>query len=153
MKSEVRVRGFFRAQIIDKKTKKIVGDSGRLKNTITNLGLNDMCAGAAIGASGSKQAKSMVLATQSTTVNATQVSLVGTIESLQTLAPSTIATGTGRSTCSFDGADHAGTKTIGSIGLMGTNVGNGSLLAGQTFNTSQFTSEQDVNATHDLEFS
>lgn len=153
MKNRMRVKGFFRAQIVDKKSRKIIGDSGWRENTVTNLGLDDMCAGCAIGASGSKQAKSMVLATQTDDVNVTQASLLGTIDSLQTLSPSIVVTGTARATCSFDGADHAGTETIGALGLMATNVGNASLLAGQTFATSQFTSEQDVNATYELQFS
>lgn len=153
MVDDVFVKGFFKLQIIDKKTKKIVGDSGMCKNTVTNKGLNDMCAGAVINAAGSVQAETAILATQSTAVDATQVSLLGTVNTQQAVTPSTVATGTGRMTCSFDGADlTASPVTIGAVGLHFTNTVTNSMLAGQTYTTSQFTSDQDVNVTYELRF-
>lgn len=155
-KKEVKVRGFVNMQILEtgKDGKpKIVGESGWKQNTVTNFGLNNALAGATIGASGSKQAKYAVLATQSTTVNATQVSLVGTSAAINTFAPSTVATGKAKCTVSFHGSDHGNTMTIGSIGLHSTNSGSTDMIAGATFSSSQFASDQSVNATYQLEFS
>ena len=152
MKDTIKVKGFFRTQIVDKKTKKIVGDSGWSPNTVTNNGLNDAIAGACIGAAGSYQGGYLALGTQSTAVDATQTDLEGRILSFKALDASTVATGTARATCTFDGADHASTHTIGTIGMFKTSTA-GSMIAGQTFTTSQYTSEQDVNATYELRFS
>lgn len=149
----ITVRGFFRAQIVDKKTKKIIGDSGWCPNTVTNFGLDNACAGASIGASGSCQALSAHLATQSTAVNATQISLVGTENTMQDLTPSTVATGTARVTCSFDGTDNSATITVGSVGLHSNTNPATDLIAGQTFTTSQFATNQDLNLTYELRFS
>ena len=56
----VRMRGFARLQIVDKKTGKIVGDTGWLKNQITNYGLANCLVAAPIGAA-SVQAAAMIL--------------------------------------------------------------------------------------------
>ena len=37
---QLGVKGFFRLQIVDKKTRKVIGDTGDLENQITNYGLN-----------------------------------------------------------------------------------------------------------------
>lgn len=152
-RNTIKVRGFFRAQLVNHKTKKIVGDSGWIRNTVTNFGLNNACAGAAIGASGSVQTGTAILATQSTAVNATQISMVGTENAAVALTPSTVATGTARNTCSFAGSDNSDTLTIGSIGLHSNSNGATDLIAGQTMSTSQMVTNQDLNITHELRFS
>ena len=151
-KDGIKVKGFFNVQILGKGGK-IVGESGWRRNTLTNYGLNNICAGAAIGSAGSKQVSHAVLATQSTTVNATQALLLGTADNAIAVTPSTIATGKARCTVSFHGSDMAGTITIGSIGLHTSAAGASDLVAGATFATSQFASDQSVNATYQLEFS
>ena len=153
---EVKVRGFIYTQILGKDENgraKVVGDSGWKQNTVTNFGLNNACAGAAIGASGSKQVGYAALASQSTTVNATQVLLLGTSNACNSVAPSTVATGKAKCTVSFHGSDMGGTMTIGAIGLHSTNSASTDMIAGATFSTSQFASDQSVNATYQLEFS
>lgn len=152
--SDVSVKGMFKLQILDKKTRKIVGDSGWCQNQVTAKGFNDMLAGCIIGQANSVQARSAVLATQSTAVNSTHISLAGTCLTAVSVSPSTVADGTARMTCSFDGANlTTATVTIGTIGLhFNSNITN-SMLAGQTYATSQFTSDQDVNATYEIRLS
>lgn len=158
-KDRMRVRGFLYCQILEKQDElghvKVVGDSGWVENTVTDVGLDDMCAGAAIAASGSKQAEYACVATQSTTVDATQASLVGAEVNAVSISPSTVATGKGKCTFSYHGSQLGDTITLGSIGLLTTNEGTGAadLLAGATFTTSQFSTDQSVNATYQLEFS
>jgi len=154
-KEKITVRGFFRVQLVNKKTRKIEGCSGWCENVVTRDGLNLMAGACAIGHSDSAPVSLVVLGSSATGVQSTQVSLVGTIAATQSLAngnKSIINYGTAQITCSFDGADHAGTHTMGAIGLHITNSVNQSMGAGQTFNSSQYTSEQDVNATYQLRF-
>jgi len=93
------------------------------------------------------------LATQSTAVNATQISLAGTQNAVKDLTPSTVATGTARNTCSFAGSDNSDTITIGSLGLHSNTNAATNLIAGQTFTTSQMATNQDLNLTYELRFS
>jgi hypothetical protein len=149
----IKVRGFFRAQIKDAESGKIVGDSGWCPNTLTNYGLNNACAGAAIGASGSCQVASACMATQSTAVDATQISLVGVENAVVDITPSTVATGTARCTGSFAGSDNSDTLTVGSIGLHSNTNSATDLLSGQTFTTSQMATNQNFDFTYEWQFS
>ena len=148
---KIGMRGFYHAQLIDKKTGKIVGDSGWMKNTVTNTGLNAI-AGDSIGAAGSLQANYLAIGTGTDAINATATDLGGRENVFNTLSPSTIATGTARATASFDGSDNSATLTIGEIGLFNTDSA-GSFIAGNTFTTSQMTTDQTLNATYELRFS
>ncbi len=149
MKDGIRIRGFARVQLIDKKTKKIVGDSGWGRNAVTNYGLNNAFAGAAIGQAASAQIVGAQLATQTAAINATLVSLIGTENAYKTVSPSTVATGTARVTCSFDGSDNSAAITIGAVGVYSnTNVAT-NLIAGKTFTTSQFATNQQLNLSYE----
>jgi hypothetical protein len=152
-RDEIRVRGFFRGQLKDAHSGKVVGDTGWRRNTITNYGLDNACAGASIGASGSCQALSAALATQSTAVNATQISLAGVENAVIDLTPSTVATGTARNTGSFAGSDNSDTLTIGSIGLHSNTNSATDMLSGQTFTTSQMATNQNFDFTYEWRFS
>ncbi len=148
----IRVRGFFRLQLVDHKTGKVEGEFLG-PNTVTNFGLNNACAGASIGAGGSCQALSAVLADQTADINATQISMIGTENAVKDLTPSTVATGTARNTCSFAGSSNSDTLTIGAVGLHSNTNAATDLIAGQTFTTSQMATNQDLNMTYELQFS
>jgi hypothetical protein len=153
--SKCSVRGFFRVQLVNKKTKKIEGDSGWVENTLTQQGLNLMAGACAIAHSDSQPVVCAVLGSSATGVQSTQVSLAATISATRTFAnanKSIINYGTAQLTCTFDGADHGGTHTFGTIALHGTNNGSQSMFAGQTFDSSQYTDAQDVNATYQVRF-
>lgn len=147
----IRVKGFFRAQILDKDTGKIVGDSGWRKNTVTTLGLNNACAGASIGAAGSYAVGYMAIGKGTTDIVASCTALTSRENSLVTVSPSTVATGTARCTASFDGSANSATLTIGEIGLFKTSTA-GSMIAANTFTTSQMATNQTLNATYELRF-
>jgi hypothetical protein len=152
MKDGITLRGFARVQLLDKKTKKIIGDSGWGPNTVTTYGLNNL-AGAMIAASGSAQAKSACLATMTDAVNVSHVSLVGVENAVKALTPSSVATGTARMTCSFDGSDNSAALTIGAVGLHSTAGTNTNLMAGKTFTTSAFATNQQLNLTYEFRLS
>jgi hypothetical protein len=151
----VRVRGFCRVQagVRDKKSRRlrIVGDSGWIKNTITNDGRNSYIAATVGAVAGSKVVSHLQLATQSTAVDATQTSLVGETRVRKALTASTLATGTLRMTASWSSSDNTAAITIGSIGVYNTSSG-GTLGSGQTFTTSQWNSNQDLSATYEWRF-
>ena len=153
LSNEIKVRGFFRCQIKDAKTGKIEGDSGWCKNTLTNYGLDNACAGACCGAAGSAQIASACMATQSTAVGAAQISLEGVENEVVDIAPSTVATGTAQMTGSFAGSDNSDTLTVGSIGLHSNTNSATDLLSGQTFTTSQMATNQNFDFTYEWQFS
>jgi len=153
---EIRVRGFARLQIHERRpdgTSKIVGDSGWIKNTVTNGGRDKFIAAKVGDVTGSKLVSFMQLATQSTAVDATQTILVGATRTRKAINRATAATGTLRMTASWASGDNPTAITIGSIGLYDISETNSSeLAAGQTFTTSQWNSNQDLSATYEWRF-
>lgn len=151
----VHVRGFCRVQagVRDKRTKRlrIVGDSGWIKNTITNDGRNSYIAATVGAVAGSKLVSHLQLATQSTAVDATQTSLLGETRVRKALTASTLATGTLRMTASWSSSDNTAAVTIGSIGVYNTSSA-GTLGSGQTYTTSQWNSNQDLSSTYEWRF-
>ncbi|SRR6266436_7113524 len=135
------------------RSKKIVGDSGWVENTLTNEGKNFYLAAKVGSVTGSKTPTHFQVATQSTAVDATQASLLGETRIRKTLLASTLATGTLRMTASWSSTDNTAAITIGSIGIYETSTfGGGTLGAGQTYTTSQWNSNQDLSATYEWRF-
>ena len=149
--SKSRVKGFFAVQIKDKKTGKIVGDSGWTANTLTNNGLNAIAA-IAIGGGGSYAVGYAAIGKGTDAIVASMTDLKSKQNKYLAITPSTVATGTARCTVSFDGSDNSATLTIGEIGLFKTDSA-GSMVAGNVFTTSQMTTDQTLNATYELRFS
>jgi len=145
----VGLRGFARVQVGEKQkdgTTRIVGDSGWIKNTFTAEGKNNYIAGKIGSVSGSRTPSHLVVATQSTAVDSTQTQLVGEHTVRIALTPTTVAVGTLRMTGSYASNQNDAAKTIGTIGVHNTSATNGSTLAsGQTYTTSQWATNQDVN--------
>ena len=149
--SEGRIKGFFNIQIKEKKSGKIVGDSGWCRNTLTNNGLNAIAA-IAIGATGSYAVGFAAIGKGTDSIVAGDTGLTSVQNKYLAVDPSSVATGTARCTVSFDGSDNSATLTIGEIGLF-SSAGAGAMLAGNTFTTSQMTTDQTLNATYELRFS
>jgi hypothetical protein len=147
----MRVRGFMRLQVVEAQSGKIVGDSGWHRNVVVNLGFQDyICA--AIGAvAGSKQVSYMAIGT-GTKPGATADSLDGETGARVTTSNSVVSSKTLQSTCQFAGSDMGGTCTIQNVALANTSAA-GTILCGTTYATSQWASNQNVNATYQLRFS
>jgi len=144
----IRVKGFLHAQIVDKATGKVIGDSGRIQNQITNYGLlrcilcapvkgdsSVQVAGAILG-SGTVPASS---ATQLPGANTDYYSTVGLAVNGSTQA---------RFTQIYDGS--LGAATLANAGLLAAS--NGSLIAGNTFASSGLATNQEFHLTYDLNF-
>jgi len=148
-KSRVAVKGFTRLQLVDRKTRKIVGDTGFMENQITNYGLNSCIVAAPIGA-GSVQAAGILLG--SGTVPASDaVALHQSLSKYYSAfaQSAVIASLTARMTVSFDGTLDA--ATLSNIGIFAASTG--TIIAGNTFASSAITTDQDVNCTYELRYS
>ena len=124
--NRIAVKGFFRLQILDKKTRNIVGDSGWTENQITNYGLNSCIVS-----------------------SATALPLSNTDYYSAFAQSSVIDSLTARMTQSFDGT--LGAATLANIGVFAAS--DGSLIAGKTFASSALTTDQDINCTYELRYS
>jgi len=147
----VAVRGFSRLQIVDKKTKKIVGDTGYLENTITNYGFANCIVASPIKATGSIQVLGMLLGSSGDAIATNATKLGASLSKYySTVAKSSVVNSlTGLLTASFDGT--LGAVTLKEVGLL--SVSNGSLIAGNTFASSALASTQDVNVSYELRYS
>jgi hypothetical protein len=150
-KEKLSVRGFYRLQIVDAETKKICGDTGWRENTVVNLGFQDyICA--SIGAvAGSKQVSHMAIGT-GTAPGVSDTSLQGETGQRVTTTNSVVSSKTLQATAQFAGTNMGSTCTIQNVALVNTSSG-GTILCGTTYATSQWASNQNVNATYQLRFS
>lgn len=150
LKDTMKIKGFARVQLIDNDGR-VIGDSGWNRNTVVNLGFQDyVCA--TIGAvAGSKQATYMAIGT-GTAPAADATSLNGETGVRVTTSNSVVASKTLQATCQFAGSDMEGTCTIQNIALANVSA-EGTILCGTTYATSQWASNQNVNATYQLRFS
>mgnify|MGYP001611997758 CR=1 FL=1 len=144
----IAVKGFFHLQIVDKKTRKIVGDSGLQENVITNYGLNNCIVAAPIGAA-SVQAAGMMLGSGTNPASTAIALPLSNTNYYKTFAySSVIASLTARMSQSFDGT--LGAATLANIGVFA--VSTGSIIAGKTFASSALSTDQDVNCTYELRY-
>lgn len=152
MKTEkMNVKGFARMQLLDSVSGKIMGDSGWKKNTVVNLGFQDYIVGSVGGLGGSKQVTHMAIGTGGAPV-ATDTALSGETGQRVAVSNSVISSKTLQSTAQFSGTAMGSTCTIQNVALANTSSG-GTILAGTTYATSQWASNQNVNATYQLRFS
>lgn len=150
---EIRVKGFARLQLVDRITGHIQGDSGWFQNTVCDIGRDEFIAAVVGQQAGSSLASVLQLATQTTSVAATQTLLTGETRVRKTANRSTLTIGTFRMTASWSSTDNTAAVTIGAIGVFdNTTAAGGSLAAGQTFTTSQWASNQNVNASYEWRF-
>lgn len=151
MKNAIRVRGFTRVAI--GRDGEIVGDSGLMgPNTIVNEGFQDYICKLVGKLAGSKQVEFIGLGT-GTAPNATHNTLNGETGTRKAANNSVVSSKTMRATAAWASGDHpGGTPTMQNIGLFNTS-GGGSLLCGNTYNTSQWQSNQGLSATYELQFS
>lgn len=145
----IAVKGFFRLQIVDKKTRKIVGDSGWHQNVITNYGLNNCIVAAPIGAASVQAAGLMLGSGTNPASNATALPLSNTDYYAAFAYSSVIASLTARMSQSFDGT--RGAATLANIGVFAAS--SGTLIAGKTFASSAISTDQDVNCSYELRYS
>ena len=151
MKENTRVKGFTRIQITDAKTGKVVNDSGWHENTVVNVGFEQYIVGSIGGVGSSKQVSFLAIGTGGAP-SATDTTLAGETGVRVGASNSVISSKTLQCTGQFSGTAMASTCTIQNVALVNTSSG-GTILAGTTYATSQWASNQNVNATYQLRFS
>ncbi len=150
-KERMKIKGFTRVQITDAKSGKIVGDSGWHENTVVNLGFADYIVGSVGALAGSKQVSHLAIGTGGAPA-AGDTTITGEVGVRVTSSNSVISSKTLQATGQFSGTDQGSTVTIQNVALVNTSSG-GTILAGTTYATSQWASNQNVNATYQLRFS
>ena len=149
-KRKIGIKGFARLQIVDNKSKKIVGDSGWFENQITNYGLNSCIVAAPIGAA-SVQAAGLLLGSGTNPASdAVALDSSHGTDYYSTFGQSSVIDSlTARMSQSFDGSE--GAVTLANIGVFAASTG--SLLAGKTFASSALATTQSVNCTYEWRYS
>jgi len=152
----LRAKGFFRLQITEKG--KVVGDSGWKKNVIVNNGFGDYLVKLLGNSAGSKQISRMMLGT-GTAPGATDNTLNGELNTATytrtTVTFSNSASKTARFTATFASSSSHITASVAlsNIGIINDTTSGGTLMAGNTYTSSAWNTNQDVNATYDIRFS
>ena len=159
-KEEVKVRGFFRLAL--RENGEIVGDSGYIpdmrKNTVVDLGFSHYLVDLlGIGAN-SKQISRMMLGT-GTAPGAAATTLDGELATATytrtTVTFANVSSKTARFTATFASSSSHITAavTLRNIGIINNTTSAGTLMAGNTYSTSQWNTNQDVNSTYEIRFS
>jgi hypothetical protein len=153
VKDCIKVKGFVRMQMVDAKTGRVLGEpTPWMQNQVTNLGVEDyICASIGAIAASSKQISYMAIGT-GTVPGAAATTLDGETGARATTSNTVVSSKTLQMTCQFSGTAMGSTCTIQNVGLFNTSSG-GTLCAGITYATSQWASNQNVNATYQLRFS
>lgn len=149
----VRVRGFYRVQIVDAETGDVQGDSYWNENQVTNLGFNQYLVSALGSIAGSKYVSHVGLGTGGAPA-ASDTSLSGEVGTRQGVTAATSSSSkTARFTATFAAGWHtsASAHNISNIGLFNSSSG-GTLFAGNTYASSSCASNQAVNVTYDITF-
>jgi len=156
----IKVNGFFRVHI--KENGKVVGDSGWIHNRVVNLGFSQYLVDGLAGAGGAKTLSRMNLGTGGEPA-AGDTALAGELNHLTGSNRTTITTANNASTqlrCTATWASSTSHVTanfnLSNIGLL-NDVSNqttaATIFAGTAFTSSLLQSNQDVNATYDINFS
>lgn len=160
MTQQITLQGFAKVQISEKG--KIIGDSGWIKNRITDYGLDECIGQLIVGGAGSKRVSAVALgtgtapATNHSTLNGELVA-TNTDAIRQAHAGVTVTTSNGAGvTCrwlgTFGSGDRTATYDIANIGLYSNTSGTG-LMAGTTYSSTNVGTNQDVHATYEWQFS
>lgn len=144
--TKLSIKGFFRGQLVNRETGKVEGDTGWVQNKMTNFGLNQLAQ--LLGGSGAKVSYAL-MAKQTDDVNVTQTTLLSSTHSYKALNLTTSGTCTLVATASFGSASMTSSGNVGAAGLFNTDS---SMLCGQTFTTSQWSTNQDFNLTYEVRF-
>lgn len=147
----IKVRGFFRVQI--EENGEIVGDSGWRTNQVTNLGFNQYLVSTLGAIAGSKQISFMAVGS-GTAPGAADTTLQGEVVKRAAITAATSSSSkTVRFTATFASSDSFVTnaQNLSNIGLFNTSSG-GTIFAGNTYASTACQTNQNVNATYDIQF-
>jgi hypothetical protein len=146
------IKGFFRVQIVDRDTGKVVGDSGYIQNQITNYGMAKCFVGGPAGDSGTVQVLGAMLGNGTNPAsNATMLDTPNT-DYYSSVTKAINNSTQAQFTQSFNGT--LGAATIANVGLFGvaTYAATNTMICGKTFASSAVATSQSVNLTYNLNY-
>jgi hypothetical protein len=153
------VRGLWRVQL--REDGRIVGDSGWIKNQVTNLGVSYYLCDLLGQSANSLQVSRMCLGSGAAPAsNATALpSELGTATYTRTTVTyANVGSFTARFTATWASANSHNSGALADVSLSNIAVINattsgGTILAGTTYSASNWATNQDVNATYEIQFS
>jgi len=149
---KLAVKGFFRIQIEEEG--RIVGDSGWNENRVTNTGVEHYLIDLMLNQAGSLRVSHLALGSGSAPAEA-DTSLAGEHEKRKVASTSKIASHTAQFYATFGSSDNfvTATATLNNIALVAySSKGSGSIMAGQTYTSSQVQTNQNVNVSYQIRF-
>jgi hypothetical protein len=154
MQDTLKVRGFFRLQVVNEDGS-IDSDSGVCENTIVNGGFLEYLTKAIASSAHAGSITHVALGTGTATVATDATSLVGEIVAGNTFRQ-TVAIATSSKSAQFTATFASGwnsntSHVLGNIGLYNSSSG-GTLFAGNTYTTQNCATNQAVNATYTIAF-
>ena len=160
MQTEVKVRGFFRLNIVEDLfgEQVIVGDSGWRENTVPNEGFRDYLA-AALGALANSKQVSYAAVGTGTAPGAAATTLDGELTHAAGSRDLVAAASNGSTAVQFTGtfasasSHNTTTFDISNIGLFQqSNTNTGTIFAGATYASSSWAINQSINYTYEITF-
>jgi hypothetical protein len=153
--SGVQANGFFRLQITE--DGQVVGDSGWRENLVTDLGVSHYLVDLLGSGASSKQINRMMLGTGTAPVAANNTlhgELTNPTYTRTTVTFANVGSKTARFTATFASANShiAAPVTLQNIGIINNTASAGTMMAGNTYTTSQWNTNQDINATYEIRF-
>lgn len=151
----IQVKGFFRLAIVE--NGEVVGDSGWRENQVVDLGFSHYMVDLLGQGANSKQISRMMLGT-GTAPGAAATTLPGELNTATytrtTVSFANTGSKTARFTATFASANSHITAavTLQNIGIINNTTSAGTLMAGNTYATSQWNTNQDINATYEIRF-
>lgn len=152
----VRIKGFFRLHITE--DNKVVGDSGWCENQVVNLGFSHYLVDLLGQGASSKQISRMMLGTGGAP-GAADTSLTGELNtatySRTTVSFNNSASKTAEFTATFASSSSHITAAVNlsNIGIINATTSAGTLMAGNTYTSSAWNTNQDINASYQIRFS
>lgn len=154
-KEDVKVKGFFRLHIVE--DGQVVGDSGWHENTVVNLGFSHYLTDLLGQGANSKQISRMMLGTGGAPA-ATDTTLAGELNTATytrtTVSFTNTSSKTARFTATFASSSSHITASVAlsNIGIINATTSGGTIMAGNTYTSSAWNTNQDINATYEIRF-
>ena len=161
MKDGMRVRGFARLRLVEHDADgvpRIVGDSGWQKNRVVNEGFDNYLTRLISAQAGSLQISRMALGTgglPATDATALPGELNTATYTRTTVTVSVVASSAVEFQATFSSASShiTATTNISNIAIINNTTSGGSIFAGITYASSQWNTNQDLNASYRITFS
>lgn len=156
---KVGVKGFFRLNIVEDRDgdRVVVGDSGWRENQVVDLGFFHYLSDLLGQGASSKQISRMMLGT-GTAPAAAATTLPGELNTATYTRTTVTYANTGSKTARFtatfaSSSSHiTASVALSNIGIINNTTSGGTLMAGNTYTSSAWNTNQDINATYEIRF-